>query len=269
MNSYECRIDQFSLMTSLLNVLNEKNTETSSYVLARYFLERFDRLEQLNIYDVAEECFVSRSGIQRFCKSIGFDTFSNMKFISAMERELSQTTYIAYGRLEDFRENSRQAMNKMMEELEMRADQEDLPGFAQMIHDSQNVVILTAECSSMAPRDLQQELLAAGKLIYLVTDSHPNFDLIQSLGSNDLLVVCSVTGNYAYAINESIAQIESPHKILVTLNRDSFFIKNYHRIIYLSDEGNDRQRSVYTKYGMGYFLDLLYNTYLRQYSQQQ
>lgn len=265
MSSYECHIGQFSLMTSLLNVLNEKDLESPSYALARYFLQRFDRLDRLNIYDVAEECFVSRSGIQRFCKSIGFDTFSKMKYASTVERDLYKTTYIAYGRRADFRDYARQAMNEMIAELEAQADREDLPGLAKMLHDSRNVVLLSAECSSMAPRDLQQELLASGKLVHLVTDSHPDFELLQSLTEDDLVVVCSITGNYAYALNDSITRIQGPRKVLVTLNRDSLFARSYHRILYLSETANDHQRSVFTKYGMAYFLDLLYNAYLRQY----
>ena len=48
-------------------------------VLAQYLLYHFDQLKDLNIYDVAEACFVSRSGIRRFCQSIGFDNFSDIK----------------------------------------------------------------------------------------------------------------------------------------------------------------------------------------------
>ncbi|MBQ2157871.1 MAG: hypothetical protein II443_04830, partial [Oscillospiraceae bacterium] len=69
MSDYEFHIDRFSLMTSLLNVVNETSSESSANILARYFLEHLYELGKLNIYDVAEDCYISRSGVQRFCKA--------------------------------------------------------------------------------------------------------------------------------------------------------------------------------------------------------
>ena len=69
----------FSLMTALLAVMNESEPKDPYYVLAQYFLYHFDQLRDLNIYDVADACYVSRSGIRRFCQSIGFDNFSDLK----------------------------------------------------------------------------------------------------------------------------------------------------------------------------------------------
>ena len=262
---YVWQINRFSLMTSLLNVLNEKGFDSSSYVLAQYFLQNFDKLEYLNIYDVSEECFVSRSGVQRFCKSIGFETFSTFKSAAAVEREVHKTTFIAYANRPDFQDYTRQAMSEMLLEIGSLTAQQDLSGFARKIHDSKNVVLLTAEVSSMTPRDLQQALLVAGKLVHLVTDSHPDLGLLESLDENDLLIVCSSTGNYAYAVNDVLLNITRPYKSLITLNRDQLFTQNYQKIFYLSEQASDHQRSIYTKYGLGYFLDLLYSTYLEQY----
>lgn len=265
MGDYSFDIGRFSLMTTLLNVVNENSCESSSYVLACYFLKHFYELDKLNIYDVADECFVSRSGVQRFCKSIGFDTFSGLKSSSPLERNIHKTSFIAYANRPDFRDFTRASMDEMMREVEQMADRQDVAGFARAIHDSANVVLLTAEFSSMAPRDLQQELLVAGKLVSLVTDSHPDYALLRSLTEGDLLIVCSATGNYAYAVNDALAQLTKPNKALVTLNRDPLFAKTYQTVYYLSGQNLDHQRSVYTKYGVSYFLDLLYNTYLREY----
>ena len=189
MGDYSFDIVRFSLMTTLLNVLNENSCESSSYALACYFLKHFYELDKLNIYDVADECFVSRSGVQRFCKSIGFDTFSGLKGSSPLEREIHKTSFIAYANRDDFRSFTRAAMDEMMREVEQMADRMDVDAFARSIHDSPNVALLTSEFSSMAPRDLQQELLVAGKLVSLVTDSHPDFALLRSLTLDDLLVV--------------------------------------------------------------------------------
>lgn len=78
-------IRHFNLMSSLLSVLNTTEYDATNSVLARYFLEHFDQLDQLNVYDVADACYTSRSGIRRFCQSIGLDNFSDLKchFVSS------------------------------------------------------------------------------------------------------------------------------------------------------------------------------------------
>ena len=80
----------FSLMTALLAVMNESEPKDPYYVLAQYFLYHFDQLRDLNIYDVADACYVSRSGIRRFCQSIGFDNFSDL--LRPMNGSASATT---------------------------------------------------------------------------------------------------------------------------------------------------------------------------------
>ena len=68
-------ITRFNLLTTLLAILNTNNTEDTNFHIAKYILEHFQNLDQLSIYTVADECFVSRSSVQRFIKTIGYDSF--------------------------------------------------------------------------------------------------------------------------------------------------------------------------------------------------
>lgn len=265
MSDYEFHIDRFSLMTSLLNVVNETSSESSVNILARYFLEHLYELGKLNIYDVAEDCYISRSGVQRFCKAIGFDTFSNLKINSPVEIGVHQGAIIGYANRENFRSYARDAMGEMMLEIEELSDRQDISDLARRIHDCRRVVLLSAEYSSMAPRNLQQELMAIGKLVFIVTDSHTDFTLLRSLGEDELLIVCSATGNYAYVAQELVGELTLPVKALITLSRDPIFRGSYDKVFYLSENADNCQRSVYTKYGMSFFFDLLYNTYLQMF----
>lgn len=257
-------IGRFSLMTTLLNVINESDIDSSSYVLARYFLEHFYELDKLNIYDVASDCFLSRSGVQRFCKSMGFDTFSSMKNSSPWERGVHRNAFLAYGSRADFRAHHRMETAQMASQVETMYDRQQGESLARCIHDSRHTVLLTAEYSSSGPKDLQQELMVAGKQLSLMTDSHPQLSLLRSLTDEDLLIVCSATGNYAYAVNSFIPEIGA-QTVLLTMNRDPLFLETYHKIYYLTEAFDHNPRSAYTKYSISYFFDLLYNDYLRLY----
>ena len=76
------KINRLSLLNSLFNVLNENNQGDPYFILAEYFLEHYHELSRLNIYDVAADCFVSRSSIRRFCQAMGMRTSSRLKMNS-------------------------------------------------------------------------------------------------------------------------------------------------------------------------------------------
>ena len=106
----------FSLMTALLAVMNESEPKDPYYVLAQYFLYHFDQLRDLNIYDVADACYVSRSGIRRFCQSIGFDNFSDLK-AEADEWKRQCNYFIGYSVRPDYKEHLSGSIGEMMEEI--------------------------------------------------------------------------------------------------------------------------------------------------------
>ena len=264
---------RFSLMTSLLAVLNENSREDAYFILAKHFLQHFDELDKLNIYDVSEECFVSRSGIRRFCKSIGYDNFSDMKSAAA-EWKRHQVAFIGYANYPEFREHLNVSMNEMMRDINRMADQRSMDKLVELIHKSNDIVLLTSEYSSMAAREFQQEMVVMGKIIRLFTDSNAAPELLKNMDEGDLLITSSATGNYAIAVDEMLRGLK-PYKLLITLNRSKRFYSSYDYILYLtektriSDNITEGQRSVYTKYGVNYFFDLLYSSYVHKYLHEQ
>ena len=56
-------VRHFSLMNSLLTVFNSTEPGDPENTIAQFFLEHFENLDQLNVYDVAEECYTSRSAV--------------------------------------------------------------------------------------------------------------------------------------------------------------------------------------------------------------
>ena len=97
-----------------------------------------------------------------------------------------------------------------------------------------------------------------------VTSANKNVDLLSTMEKDDLLLVCSVTGNYALAINDQIKGITAK-KCLITLNRTSLFEDSYSFIYYLgkqiqlSTQNIVTSRNVYNNYGLTFFFDLFYH----------
>ena len=264
---------RFNPRTSFLAVLNSNDESDINVVLAKFFLENFSRIADMSIYQVAEECYTSRSSVQRFIKSIGYETFTALKETTA-EIYSHQASYHTYADHTDYPDYLMHSVSSMMADINHMAEKQRLVRLAEIIHDSTNVFIITAEDSSSSARIFQQQMLSMNRLIRLVTSSaHTNPEIISTLDENDCVITCSASGNYALTINEEMQAVKA-RKTLVTLNRTVLFEPTYDYIFYLSGEYLPSNRSlttirnVYTRYGMSYFFDLLFHYYYARYQQE-
>lgn len=253
----------FSVMTALLDVMNESEPGEPYYVLAQYFLYHFDQLKELNIYDVAEACYVSRSGIRRFCQSIGFDNFSDMK-AEGEEWKRQCNYFIGYSARPHYKDYLSRSIKDMMEEIDRLATPAVLNKLAERIHSSRNVVLFTSDFSGMSARGFQQSMVVMGKLVLLVTDAQDVPGYLKDLTPNDLLLTISATGSFA-TVMEPMIQGTKAHKVLITVNHDRHFWSVYDHVVYLSEKDNANARTVYSQYGTTYFFDILYSQYVQKY----
>lgn len=255
----------YSLMNSLLAVLNSTSSDASENVLARYFLEHFDHLEQLNVYDVAEECYTSRSTIRRFCQSIGFENFSDIKS-SAYEWSIHQEFFVGYTDHEDFRAHLVGAIDDMVEVINELVDDASLDDLVELVHGADDILLVASDFSSMEVREFQQSMLIMHKIVRILTDSSGDESMLGSMGEDDLVIVISASGSYARVVRRDLVPAVA-QKALVTLNHDELLASDYDLVFYLSHEDYRYrgQRTVYAKYGVSYFFDLLYNRYFTTY----
>lgn len=252
-------IRHFSLMNSLLAVLNRSPHDSMDSTLARYFLERFDRLADLNVYDVAEECFTSRSGIRRFCQSIGLDNFSDLKSY-AWEWSRHRRLFSRYADHDNYREHLMAELANMDRAINEAVPEHMLDRLAGLLHRSERIVILTSDFSSGAVRQFQQSMLYLRKVVDIVTDSTGDVSQLDALTREDTLIVISEHGNYARAVQAALAS--SPvERVLVTVDADKKTMSGFAHALRLSSGPSTAERTVFAQYGITYLFDLLYNRY--------
>lgn len=252
-------VRHFSLMNSLLTVFNSTEPGDPENTIAKFFLEHFESLDKLNVYDVAEECYTSRSGIRRFCQSIGFDNFSALKSCE-WEWDTHQKFFIGYTDHPDFKAHLSGEIEKMMESVNSQITDEELDSLARLIHDAGNVVLLASDFSSMAVREFQQSMLFMHKIPQILTDSFGSEKSLESLSPSDLIIVISASGNYARAAQSQLSQ-SLACRVLITTNRDPRLQEFFDAVLHLSSEDHYGKRTVYAKYGINYLFDLIYNRY--------
>ena len=256
-------IVRFNLLTSLLSHLNRNDENDTDFAIARYFLMHLRQLKDISIYKIAEDCYVSRSSVQRFIKNIGYDSYTQMKssIDEIIQHEDGFKTYTDHT---DYSNYISASINSMVEDIKRSCQSSSFKKLLHIFEEANQIVILTAEDSSHACKLFQQQILTTGRLIRIITSANENTDLLETLTEKDLLLVCSVTGNYALAISQQIKDIKAK-KALITLNHTTAFEGIYSFIYYLSDDSGFASstivsaRNVYNNYGLAFFFDLFFH----------
>ena len=259
----------FNILTSLLSIMNQNDESNVDCVLAKYLLEHLDEIPRLSIYDLADACYVSRSSIHRFVRSCGYESFREFKKAS-VDADMHRRRFIQYTDFTDYPVHLKYQTMQMMEDVTRIADSEEMSRTIEAIHDSKEVVFLVADDSSSPVRVFQQQMTAVNKIVRVLTSSNTNLSMIDSLTDRDLLVVCSISGNFAIMINDDVRELATK-KILLTTNRTTLFSSSYDTIFYLSSyrfsasSNLVASQNIYTAYSLSYFLDLLFHFYYEKY----
>lgn len=257
------RINRLSLLNSLFAVINENNQDDSYFILAHYFLEHYSELGNLNIYEVAEECFVSRASVRRFCQSIGYDNFKDLK-TEVKEYSDEFIFHIEHSNRNDYRSYLTSEINAMIKELDERMNTQEVDRIVDCIHDSRYVVFLTSDTSTARVKEFQQSMILCGKIVRIISDMYTDNDLFNCLNEKDYLITISATGRFASAAEE-IVKSSKAYRVLITVNRDEKFKGYYDRIYHLSAKDRSNEKTVYGKYGVDYMFDIIYSRYIQKY----
>lgn len=250
----------FSLLNSLLTVLNASDPGDPRSVITRYLLEHFDHLDTLNVYDMASDCFTSRSGIRRFCESIHYKNFSDLKAF-ACEWSIHEAYFAEYANHPQFRSDLTGGIDNMVRSLNRLVSEDCLDDLARRIYDAPSAVFVSSSFAGLAVQDFQRALSLQRKLTEIVTDSVGYESRIEELTPDDLIVVVSATGVYGQVVSKQLAA-SSAHKVLITLNPRPELMSSYDAVIRLADDDEHcGERAVFAKYAMTYFFDLLCNRY--------
>lgn len=257
----DAQMHRFSLIHSLIHAYNRSDVSSLNWVISKYFLEHLDILEDLNIYETAEDCFTSRSGIRRFAQSIGFENFSAMKEKS-WELPLHREFFTNYADHDDYRNYLSSRVAEMFDDINARVSDEVLDELASNIHKAEQVVIVGSDFLAMSLREFQHSMLVLGKLVSIISDSEGDINVLHMLREDDLVITVSVSGNYAQAVQYELEDVRAK-SILITQNNKASAIDVFDQTICMSSTaiGPHNPNTVYAEYGVRYLCDLLYNRY--------
>lgn len=243
----------YNLLYKLSNELDTNNPASINFVLSEYLLNNFARIPVLSIYDIAEECNVSRSTIRRFAKQMGFENFAVFKKLVKQHFQPAETIPD-----KNYRETLTNNLINVARELDERMDTHEVDVICNRIRQANKVYIFTPEPSISSARDFQVNLVGKGNLSYVVTDFSSDNPIIRNISAQDYVLTLSVSGMFARIIDPVMNECQCIHD-LITANRIWDYESSYSHVYYMSHLDHAKNPEIYRSYGLHYFLDIIQN----------
>lgn len=256
-------LNRYGVLNSLISILNEGEEDSSDAVIAKYLLQNFNHLQNLNIYDMADECFVSRATIRRFAQRLGFDNFKILK----NQFESFHDTYSFYrAGIYDNTENNTisEQILKMVNECDSFFTDEKIAGIVNDIKKANTIVFLTSDIYSRQSSEFQKAMILNDKMVRIISKKYENSELLHSLKSTDLLLVISVSGFFVNVILPYIKDNQAK-TILLTTVHDLKYYDYFDEVWYLSKSAKTNNRSVYTVFATQYCLEKIFDAYYEKF----
>lgn len=255
--------NKWGLLNSLISILNNAEEDAAAIVIAKYFLENFGNLDNVNIYEVAEQCYTTRAAIRRFCQSLGFDNFKALKEEAKAYLEEGYRYYSACEDPEDYPLYFANQLSLMAEDCN-RNMEGNTENIAEQLHQSGQIVFLVSDIYTKHCSEFQKQMIVNGKMVRIVGQKFDDNQLLRSLGPGDLLFTVSIGGFFESVIRDLVSALPC-RRILMTSRHRPEYRETYDEVLYLCSHDLGRERSVYHIFAVEYCLNLISAAYQKRY----
>ncbi|MFR7591256.1 MAG: MurR/RpiR family transcriptional regulator [Longibaculum sp.] len=176
-------------------MLRQEKYGSTNYRIAEYLLNHAN-IEKLSTQLLSEACHVSKSSISRFCKAIGVEDFSELKFL-AKQKGYSYKKKFYFDRhtdneMIDYMDYVSLKIKEMEEHLNYQL-------VDQLVHDIrkyQKIVLMGISHTINPASYLQQDLSVLHKAVYCTDNVNEQKEILMSSGEETLIIVFSGSGAF-------------------------------------------------------------------------
>ncbi len=279
-------VRRMGLLNRLCDVINNSAPDSSAYTFAEYFLDHYQDMENLNIFDVADDCYSSRSGVRRFAQSIGYDNFKELKEDFPTYEELKDYHFYPFEN-EDYDTFLCNSLQNVIENVCRRVrENPDTDRLLEYIHSSPLPMFYCCGTSQSTAQEFQRRMVFCNKIIHVSPDIDICRQQMKASEGSGLLTVITSTGNFAEQSLPELDQIEA-RKVLLIASDGSRFEGHFDMIYSLAPDNNVTESPnyhgsleeiplmsedprvtdvyLYGSYGVLCFLELLFYLYSHRY----
>ena len=179
---------------ALINFLNTSNPTDIYYKVAQSILQNLDRIKNASIHEVADMCYVSAPTISRFCKKLGYESYSSFK------SELSQAVlnynydnqYVSVDKSHEQEDNESASflyqISQYSEALKKSVSKDYIRQIARCIHEHKRVGFFSSNPSYQL-QYLQADLLLTKHEVTFCQSPKDQLEYAKTLGTDSIALV--------------------------------------------------------------------------------
>ncbi|XKM14071.1 MurR/RpiR family transcriptional regulator [Orbaceae bacterium ac157xtp] len=185
----------------------KKDLSKTELAVANYILEYKQNLKNISIQALAKLNHVSTSTILRLCTKLGYSGFSSFKvdLISTVSNQNSSTKVLQNDinltdSLVDVNKKVQLLEKSSIDETHAMVNLDALEKAVELIINSNRIIIFGVSSSGLVGKELEYQLIKIGKAVNCHFDAHIQFNIADTMGEKDLIIVISHSGETAECI---------------------------------------------------------------------
>lgn len=253
------KLKEMDIIKKLTLILNNINSDDTEWILSNYLLENIHNINELNIMDMSEDCYVSRATIRRFAMKLGYKNFYDLKNQIANTFDYENVSYVKNNSyFYSKKENILEEINKLLNELSIRFNDEIIRDLVEKISKSERIILLSSGKIYGVLRPFQEDFIILEKNTIIKSRLDDKL-LFKSITDRDFVLIISSSGKYFELIENDLNKYNFDY-IVLTLNM------NINKALKIDIKGfDDIKIDMFNKYGITFIFDLILNEYRRKY----
>lgn len=217
------------MLYRFLTYVNSTSSGTTYANIAYYISNNFTKVTRMNLEELADACYVSQATISRFCRFLGFESFTHFKMacnesIRDGERRINEIISTMSQDDDEYREaflrygaTVKEELNDFMEHMDIEA----LDRLLERIHNTEDVAFFGIHRCASFIQEVQFSFALKDKFVKAYSGTTHQLDCARSLKKDSLAIVVTASDGFWQEEQEVVNVLQkSPcYKILITAGR--------------------------------------------------
>lgn len=196
----------------LISIYNSAETGSMTKNVIGHILQNLKQIDQMNIYDLADACYVSSASISRIVKKLGYKNYSYFqKDISdCVHKYEHHNRIVPMDKVKEETDTADvffQILEEMFENIKQSFDKEAMTNLAIAIHESRKIVLYAFEVS-FAENFLQSDLFMSGKKCEVCRYVQDMLNSTEELTENDLVIMVAPKQIEGISVKEILEKVK-------------------------------------------------------------
>lgn len=215
-----------TVLSLIIMIRTNSLKKDNNYIIADYIVKHVDEMNNKSIQQLAKDCFVSTTSILKFCKLLGFDTYSEFKNTLSSTMKTRKMQLIEKNKRLDSKALLDHIASFSSNEYDIKKLEEQIQQVVLQIKKYKSIYLYGATFPIALSTSFIEDMALSG--IYVNT-CQDNYETVQIEEKEGIHIIVTFSGRYMEANRHKYIQITSMQypSVLITRHTESKGNVNY------------------------------------------